>query len=155
MSARASAPAQDLTLCGSGLQRYRRILKAYAAALYQADCGAAPSQNLARRLELSYFWSIDGERFGDAALRHLEATVDAATLEALRPRLNRLARAYRSVEPGDRYALTYLPGRGTELSLNGRVLDSVPGEEFARVYFGLWIGDAPLDAGLRDDLLKR
>ena len=28
------------------------------------------------------------------------------------------------------------------------------GEDFARAYFGIWLGEAPLDRGLRDQLLK-
>ena len=58
------------------------------------------------------------------------------------------------MEPGDRYALTYLPGEGTELAKNGVRLALVPGEEFAEAYFGIWLGEAPLDRNLRDQLLE-
>lgn len=54
---------------------------------------------------------------------------------------------------GDRGTLTYLPGRGTELTLNGRPLALIEGADFARAYFDIWLGPDPIDAGLRDALL--
>jgi chalcone isomerase-like protein len=57
------------------------------------------------------------------------------------------------VSPGDRYALTYVPDVGTELRLNEESLATIPGEDFAEAYFGIWLGDQPLDEGLRDKLL--
>ena len=56
---------------------------------------------------------------------------------------------------GDRYALSYVPGQGTELTLNGRRLVLVEGADFARVYFAIWLGERPLDDGMRDRLLAR
>jgi hypothetical protein len=60
---------------------------------------------------------------------------------------------YEDVVAGDRYALTYRPDLGTELSKNGRHLRTIPGADFAAAYFGIWLGDAPLDDALRDQLL--
>jgi hypothetical protein len=56
-------------------------------------------------------------------------------------------------QPGDRYALTYLPGVGTELSLNGRPLGTIPGEDFAAALFSIWLGPHPLDDDLKRTLL--
>ena len=60
---------------------------------------------------------------------------------------------YEDVEPGDRYALTYAPGVGTELALNGRRLGVLEGADFSAALFSIWIGDEPLDESLRDQLL--
>jgi hypothetical protein len=60
-----------------------------------------------------------------------------------------------NVAPGDRYALTVLLGVGTELSKNGRSLAVVAGSDFAAAYFSTWLGDDPMDAGLRDALRTR
>ena len=62
--------------------------------------------------------------------------------------------AYRGVEAGDRYALTYRPGAGTELALNGEPLVSVEGADFAAAYFAIWLGPAPADERLKRDLLE-
>lgn len=148
-------PGVSLRLCSSGLMRYKLFLRGFAAALYLEDPAlrAAALTNIPKRLELSYFWAIPGKMFGQAGRGVLERSLSRADLDDLDDRLQKLDAAYRDVKPGDRYALTYLPGHGTELSLNGRSLVSVPGADFARAYFGIWLGDHPVDRSLRDQLL--
>lgn len=152
---RVEVAERSLELRSAGLLRYRTVFKGYAAALY-VEAGVAPDAvlgDVAKRLELEYFWPIEGHRFGPAAEAILARTLDPAALERLRPGLDLLHRAYEDVEPGDRYALTYVPGRGTELALNGRPKVLVPGAELAAAYFGIWLGPDPLDAALREQLL--
>lgn len=147
----------NLRLHGMGLLRYRIVFKGYVAALYLPEGvpGGNALEDVTRRLELSYFWSIAAENFGDAADQLLERELSAAQLGPLRSRIDALHRAYRDVRPGDRYSLTYFEGGGTELRLNGEFLVSIPGADFARAYFGIWLGNQALDDGLRDDLLRR
>lgn len=145
-----------LELRSLGLHRYRILFKGYVAALY-LEPGTAPAEVLEpvpKRLELAYFWPIGGGKFGPAADSVLERNLDARRLEQLRPKIDALHEKYQDIEPGDRYALTYHPGEGTELAKNGVRLALVPGEEFARAYFGIWLGEAPLDRKLRDQLLQ-
>ncbi len=85
----------------------------------------------------------------------LSRNVSASTLSSLRDRLDRIRAAYRDVKPGDRYALTYRPGSGTELSFNGTTLVVIQGDDFASAYFSIWLGKQPLDPGLKEDLLRK
>ncbi len=148
--------AARLRLRSMALLRYRVVFRGYVAALYLPDDIASPRvlDETPRRLELRYFWGIGAEDFGRAADQKLEESRSAEELAALRERIDRLHAAYRDVEPGDRYALDYIPGAGTTLRLNGDPLIEIPGADFAEVYFGLWLGDDPLDEGLRDTLLQ-
>jgi acyl-CoA synthetase (AMP-forming)/AMP-acid ligase II len=75
-------------------------------------------------------------------------------LARIQSRIERINAAYRDVKPGDRYSLTYLPGRGTELALNGKPLIVIEGADFAAAYFGIWLGREPIDENLKRDLLK-
>jgi hypothetical protein len=145
-----------LALQSVGLLRYRIFFKGYVAAVYLEE-GTPPREvleDVPKRLELEYFWSIAGDKFGPAAETVMERNLDARSLERLRPRFEALHEKFQDVEPGDRYSLTYLPGEGTELAKNGVPLALVPGEDFARAYFGIWLGEDPLDRDLRDELLK-
>lgn len=138
-----------------GLLRYKVLFKGYVAGLY-LGAGVAAEEALAdvpKRLELSYFWSIKGSDFGTAGDEILARNVDPDTLARLRPRLQQINALYETVNPGDRYALTYLPGLGTELALNGRRKGIIPGADFAAAYFRIWLGTQPIDATLRDRLL--
>jgi len=81
--------------------------------------------------------------------------VPAETLQALRSRIERLHALYENVKPGDRYSLTYIPGRGTELALNGDSKGTIEGADFATAYFAIWLGPKPLHAALKSQLLSR
>ncbi|MGE0679962.1 MAG: chalcone isomerase family protein [Candidatus Binatia bacterium] len=146
-----------LVLHNVGLLRYRYFIKAYVAALYLGK-GVRPEDVLTdapKRLELHYFWSIKGPDFGKAADKILAQNFSAATIAPLRSRLERLHGWYENVQPGDRYALTYLPGIGTELTLNGAPKGIIAGADFAAVYFAIWLGEKPLDRSLKTQLLTR
>lgn len=143
-------------LRNAALLRYLFVLKAYVAALY-LPADVVPEQVLAdvpKRLEISYLVAIRGEDFDKGASPVLRRNLSPADLERLQGRLDRLNAAYRDVQPGDRYALSYLPGRGTELSLNGTPLVTIEGADFAAAYFGVWLGSEPIDADLKKSLLK-
>ena len=147
----------QLQLRGAGLLRYRSVFKAYVAALY-LDEGTPADEVLGevpRHLEIEYFWSIPAERFADATIEGISRNVDAAALEDLKPRIARFNQLYEDIEPGDRYSLTYLPGRGTELGLNGRPMGVVEGADFASALFAIWLGPNPLSDGLRRELLAK
>jgi hypothetical protein len=145
-----------LPLRNAALLRYLFVVKAYVAALY-LPADVAPEQALAdvpKRLEISYLVAIRGEDFDKGAAPVLRRNLSSGELGRLRERLDRLNAAYRDVQPGDRYALSYHPGRGTELSLNGTPLVTIEGADFAAAYFGVWLGREPIDADLKKSLLK-
>ena len=76
-------------------------------------------------------------------------------LAKLRSRIDLFNAAYRDIKPGDRYALTYQPGKGTELSFNGEPLVTIEGADFAAAYFSIWLGHKPLDDNLKKALLHK
>ncbi len=154
-----SVGASELRLHGTGLLRYRVFIKGYVAALYLGESfagEATPRSVLAdvpRRLEIEYFWAIPADKFADATVEGISRGTGPAAFERLRRSIDRINQLYEDVEAGDRYALTYVPGIGTELALNGRRLGVVEGADFSAALFAIWIGDEPLDESLRRQLL--
>lgn len=152
---RHEAAGAALDLRCVGVMRWMYVVKAYVAALYlghdvQPDVVLT---DVPKRLEINYFYAIPAKDFVKATVMTIAANTDAATLAQLRPQIDALNALYRDVKPGDRYALTYLPGRGTELAFNGQPLGNVPGAEFARAMFAIWLGAKPLDESLKSQLL--
>ncbi len=151
----------ELSLHGVGLMRYRSLFNGYAAALYldgsvaEEPTSVSVLADVPRRLEIEYFWSIPAEKLAEATLDGVARNTDPRTFEALRERVGRLNRLYRDIEAGDRYALTYLPGVGTELAHNGRRLGVIEGADFSAALFAIWLGEQPLDESLRRQLLSR
>lgn len=151
------AGAATLRLNDVGLMRYRYVIKAYVAALYLGDGARANNvlADAAKRLEIEYFYAIQASGFANATSEGIAANVSPETLAKLRPRIDRLNALYRDVKPGDRYALTYLPGVGTELALNGAPLGTVEGADFAAAVFAIWLGPKAIDQALKTQLLGR
>ncbi len=142
-------------LMGHGAFRWKRLVHAYDASLH-AGAGSKRESLLAGtplRLEIHYrreFSAPDIVSGGDALLKR---NVTAETWRLLQPRLAELNRAYLDVKPGDRYTLTWVPGKGTTLRLNGNALVTVEGADFAATYFQIWLGKEPISSPLRDQLL--
>jgi len=152
----ASIDGRQVPLRGVALLRWLNIFKVYVAALYLPE-GSASNDVLAdipKRLEISYLVSIPGPDFGKGAEAVFERSILPDELAKLRNRIDRLNAAYLDVKPGDRYALTYAPGKGTELSYNGRPLIFIEGADFAAAYFAIWLGEDPIDGEMRSKLIN-
>ena len=146
---------KQVPIRGVALLRWLTIFKVYVAALYLPENGA-PDDFLAdipKRLEISYLVSIPGPDFGKGAEAILERNNSPDVLARLQGRIDQLNAVYRDVKPGDRYALTYVPGQGTELSYNGQPLITIEGADFAAAYFGIWLGKDPIDQEMRNRLI--
>lgn len=131
------------------------IFKVYVAAFYQAP-GSGPADVLAdapRHLEIEYLRNLSKDDFTGAAEDMLAKQHDPATIESIRSGINQINALYQDVKTGDRYALTYLPGQGTELLYNGQSKGIIPGADFARIYFTIWLGAKHPYQDFRDRLV--
>jgi hypothetical protein len=150
-----TAPEKDLELKGVGLLRYLGMFKVYAGAFYLEE-GASVDEalaNRAKRIEVEYLRSFKGEEFGPATVEMMKKNVDVATIEKLRQQIEYHNSLYEDVKPGDRYALTYIPGKGTELTLNGEPKGVVEGADFATALFSIWIGQEPIDESFKRQIM--
>lgn len=133
---------------------YARIFHVYDAALYGP--AELPARSLAGAavtacLVIEYRMDLSAARLREAAETVLQRQqVDLAPLAS---RIARLHDAYRDVAAGDRFALCHAPGQGTTLLLNGEALVTVAGADFARAYFGIWLGEKSIAPPLRQAVL--
>jgi len=147
----------EIPLRGGGLFRYAVVFRVYAGVLYApADVagGDILEADVPKRLELHYLLDISADDFRRSGTTLIEKQQGPEVLAALAERLERFHAAYRDVQEGDRYALEYHPDYGTRLLKNREELVRVPGLDFARAYFGIWLDpQEPLSSKFRDDLL--
>ena len=144
----------EFRLVGVGLLRYWGF-KAYTGAFY-LERGVDIDQALAdsaKRLELEYYTSIEGGDFGPATKEGIAKNVDPETFLRLRSQIDDLNSLYEDVQPGDRYSLTYIPGKGTELALNGIPKGIIEGADFAAALFSIWLGDVPINESFKKQIL--
>lgn len=151
-----------LVLNGAGI-RYKAIFKVYAAALYlsapagtpEAVAGAAGP----RRLRLVMYRDIDANELGKLFTQGMERNMsreDFARSINGTVRMGELFARRKRLAPNDVIDLDWLPGRGTQVSINGRdEIEPIKEPEFFHALLSIWLGRSPADGPLRDALLGR
>ncbi len=146
-----------LPLRGLGTLKYMVVIKVYVAAFYLGD--GVPSEEVLsdtpKRLVIHYFRGIEAKDFARSTDALIMKNVGSEVFERLRPRISRLNALYEDVHRGDRYSLTYIPGTGTELGLNGISKGVIMGNDLAQAVFSMWFGASPLDISLKNALLGK
>jgi hypothetical protein len=68
--------------------------------------------------------------------------------------INQLTSTFNSeVGTGDFYEFIYLPGAGTNVLKNSEYIDTIPGIEFKKAFFGIWISNNPIQKNLKKSML--
>ena len=78
------------------------------------------------------------------------STVPVAKLQAA---ISQLDTWMPSFSDGDTLYFTYIPGKGVYVSINGTQKGMIPGEDFARSLFSIWLGPKPPTKDLKRGLL--
>jgi hypothetical protein len=76
-----------------------------------------------------------------------------AQINALKQRLGEFSAMISDVAEGDQILMTYVPGRGTVMSVKGIEKGAIEGKDFADALFAVWLGKNPVQADLKKALL--
>jgi len=146
----------ELPIIGAGL-RTRAVFKLYAAALYtnvQGDGNtiAAADEPMAIHLHIlsrlvTKSKMVQGLRTGFKASTNDNTAPIQDEIHEL------LAAMNTTTKRGDTYTLAYEPNVGTVFTRNGEVVTTIPGLEFKKALFGIWIGDSPVQGNLKKKML--
>ncbi len=146
---------ETLSLSGVGVLKYLGFIRIYNGALYLPSGlkGEDALLDVPKRLEVEYLRSFKAEDFGTATIAGMRKNVDRDTFTRLESRIDQHNRLYPDIQSGDRVSLTYTPSVGTEVAVNGVAKGTIPGADFAKALFSLWLGDKPFDASFKRALL--
>jgi len=73
--------------------------------------------------------------------------------DPFRQRIDQFVRLIPTVRKGDRLAFTCFPGQGLEIRLGKTMLGRIPGDDFGRLFFRLYVGPVPPTKMVRRGLL--
>ena len=149
-----------LVLNGAGL-RTKFVFKVYAAGLYLSERKAGAAEVLAlagpKRVSMVMLRDLKAEDLVNALNEGMEKNSPAAELEKLKPQTAELTRTMASIgeaKKGDVIALDFLPESGTRVLVNGAAKGSpIAGADFFRALLRVWLGDNPVEEGLKKALL--
>lgn len=151
---------KSLALNGAGI-RYKAIFKVYVAGLYLGQKANTLEQLLAdpgpKRMHITMLRDIDAGELGKLFSRGMEDNMDRAAFAKLIPGILRMSQIFsdhKKLKAGDSFTLDWVPGRGLAISINGQVLGAPFTEpEFYKAMMAIWLGRAPADWKLKNDLL--
>ncbi len=156
---RISIDSKTLVLNGMGVREATWLkVDVYVAGLYletpSADPEAIIGSEETRRLVMRFVRAVDrdallkgwDEGFGKSA---------GPSAAALRDRIATFESWVTDMPKGGILSLTYRPGAGVEVEIRGVAKGTVPGADFARALFRIWLGPSPPNPGLREGLLGK
>ena len=150
---------QVLMLNGAGL-RSKFFFKIYVAALYlpekQTSADAIITADEPQRIALYMLRDLGEKRFMDAFIEAIEANHSKAEMAMLHDQLKQMSDIFHLVEEvhsGDLIVMDYVPGTGTQISVNGVTYGTIEGEMFHHALLKIWIGTHAVQADLKAELL--
>lgn len=108
-----------------------------------------------KSIHVTYHVNIPKPELDRATLKGIEQNVSAEELTRIMPAIEQINSYYPDVKSGDQIVITYIPGRGCEVKVKGEVKGIVPGDEFARAFFAIWVGEHPVDERAKAQLLGK
>ncbi|HEX2546115.1 MAG TPA: chalcone isomerase family protein [Ramlibacter sp.] len=158
--ARADVRGAKLQLNGAGT-RHKGPFKVYAAALYLPKKAGSADEALAapgaKRVAVTMLRDIDAGELGRLFTRGVEDNMDKAAFSKLIPGLMRMSTIFgeqKRLQAGDSFTLDWVPGVGTVVNVRG-VPQGEPFREpeFFNALLRIWLGPAPADWQLKEQLL--
>ena len=151
-----------LQLNGAGV-RHKVVFKVYAAALYLTEKASTPEAVLLapgpRRLQIVMLRDIDGNELGKLFTKGMQENAPREEFSKSITGILRMSDVFstrKKLLAGESFALEWLPGTGTVISVNGKPEGPpVKEPEFYSALMKIWLGKSPADAQLKEALLGR
>jgi len=150
---------RNLVLNGLGLREATILMvNVYVAGLYLEARSSDPAVILTasqpKQIVMKFVRSVGKEKLAEAFTEGFEKNAGDSRA-ACAPGLATLNAAMADVRKEDIIVLTYLPESGVTVSVKGKDAAVIPGDEFQRVLFSIWLGSNPPNVSLREGLLGR
>ena len=146
---------KPLKLNGAGLRK-KMLFKVYVAALYlekpSKDAAAALSSSEVKSMRLHILRGLKGSKVSEAISEGFERN-SKEQLPKLNARLEKLKQMIPDVAEGDEIVFTWLPDKGTSVSVRGTDRGSIEGRDFADALLSVWLGPNPVQEDLKKALL--
>jgi hypothetical protein len=159
MPDKITVDGKSLVLNGMGVREATVFdVDVYVAGLYlekaSQDGNAILGSPETKRLHMQFVRDVDQDDMVEAISDGFKKSAGGG-LAALKPRIKMLSSWLPELEEGNTITMTYLPGRGVQVSINGKDKGTIEGDDFAKALFGIWLGSSPPNGGLKKGLLHR
>ncbi len=157
LSDSAEVGGQQLLLNGAGL-RSKFFISVYVGGLYLSDKSTDVKQILAmsgpKRVSMHFIYDeISEEKIRAAWSEGFSENNSDEVMQSMAGKIETFNSFWPAIKGGDVALVDYLPGKGTQISLNGKIRGIVVGEKFNQAVLKIWLGDNPVDSDLKSGML--
>jgi hypothetical protein len=153
-----SAGGKNLVLNGAGI-RTKFFIKVYVAGLYLGQKGSNAQaivnadEVMAVRLQV-ISGLVDSKKMEKATMEGFESATDGniAPIKAQIDQFMGLTFKEKTAV-NDYFDFINVPGKGVEVYKNGTLKGTIEGLAFKKALYGIWLGDKPVQADLKDLML--
>jgi hypothetical protein len=148
-----------LVLNGAGIRK-KIIIKVYVGSLYleakQKEVGKVLADLGAKSIVMNFLYKeVSRKRTIDGWNKGFDSNHSTKELIPLKKRIDQFNSLFTTVYEGDEIRLDYLPGKGTQVIINGTLRGTVPGEDFHQAVMKIWLGAKPADKKLKKAMLGK
>lgn len=145
LSDTTTAGGQKLVLNGAALRK-KFVIKVYVGGLYLPAKQSSPATILAadapRQQVMHFLYDVDKEKMAEAWQEGL-ADNTPNTSPAVKQAFSTLSSWMEDMKKGQKIVLTYVPGSGTTVDVNGKVKGVLQDKAVADAILATWIGPKP------------
>ena len=142
---KAEVKGQSLVLNGMGLRK-KFVIKVYVAGLYlpqkEKNAQKILSGDTSHRMVMHFLYGVSKDQMCEAWNEGLEANTPNASAE-VKKAFTTLCGWMEPIDKGKQIVMTYVPGEGTQVEVNGKVKGTVPGAATADAILATWLGPKP------------
>ncbi|ROT98367.1 chalcone isomerase [Marinobacter sp. R17] len=153
------ADSSDLVLNGAGV-RSKWFLDLYVGSLFVPQKQSNPKaiidadQPQAIRLDI-ISGMITSDRMTEATMEGFEASTHG-DMAPVKQEIDQFMGVFKEeIKEGDVFDLVYVPNEGVQVFKNGTKKDTIPGLEFKKALFGIWLSDEPAQEDLKEAMLGK
>ena len=142
---KADAKGQSLVLNGMGLRK-KFVVKVYVGGLYlpakEKNAQKILSGDTPHRMVLHFLYGVSKDQMCEAWNEGLEANTPNASAD-IKKAFTTLCSWMEPIDKGNKIVMTYVPGEGTMVEVNGKAKGTIPGAAAADAILATWIGPKP------------
>jgi hypothetical protein len=148
---------QELKLNGAGLRK-KFFARIYVAGLYLPEQTADADEVIAmagpKRITMQFLYDEVGvEKITRGWTDGFRNNTSPEQMKVLQTRLDHFNALFEDMKKDDRIVIDYVPELGTRVDIKGQARGIIPGEDFMRALLKVWLGQKPVDKGLKMGLL--
>jgi hypothetical protein len=150
------AGSSELALNGAGL-REKWMFDVYVGSLYlgqkSSDAAQVINADEPMAIKLHMLRDVSGEKMTDATREGFENATNGNT-GAIKTEIDSFLAVFGDeATENNVYDMVYVPGKGVEVYVNGKLANTIEGADFKKALFGIWLSDKPAQKSLRDEML--